>query len=700
MLNKNDPLIGAVQQVMQRNNAEREAVKVVNEYFGVTDRKALPHERQSEWNAAYQQVLSESNIKHPNQQKLDVHEPEKDELTAQDFKMLRAKKKPMEEAKTNPYAIGMAAVKKSTGDEPPMEKKNIKKAHEIAKKIIKKKMNEGFNNRHSLSENASVEEQAVAVLNEEDIDSYESRMTAGLGQSWSPYGGNRFSGGVGAKTGTLARRPVRVDTPNINTRTGEKLKPQSGSSVVPKIKASGPRGRAPVKGPWGKRDRSSNIRGSGTQSNNVPPVNRSGQGSAISGNNPPTMNRGSVAGTFTSRIQNQARTIRSSGTQTSGVPAISRSGQGSAITNKPGQGQRSASIAGTFRQNLVAARNRKNMAQQSQTSRVGGNTVAANQAARNRQSSQALGGFKNTGNATNTLRAQRSSRALGGFGKIGVGAAMATAGASAVGNSPPPASASGSEKIKTTTQTTSEPKVYTGKFGDAFKQARKDAEAAGSKSTGKFKYKDASGKVKEFQTNIKGSGTASKPQEKYVAPSKQKDVTPTTTRTSTSVVGGQGIAALPGGPARPAATTSAPPSPLGSKQASTGLQIGGARPEKVGNNRPAAPLSGATKMTNPTQRPYNASTSPDRNSITRRVSGDGSGGLKVSDKPSMGMSFTPKTNQAAAQEPAKSVTPQMNQTRSDLEAKASMAGNERGLAPNMARNEIKRRENIQTAKGA
>jgi len=59
MLNKNDPLISAVQQVMQQSNAEREAVKVVNEYFGIEDRKALPHERQGQWDAAYQQVLSE-----------------------------------------------------------------------------------------------------------------------------------------------------------------------------------------------------------------------------------------------------------------------------------------------------------------------------------------------------------------------------------------------------------------------------------------------------------------------------------------------------------------------------------------------------------------------------------------------------------------------------------------------------------------
>ena len=36
---------------------------------------------------------------HPNQQKLDVHEPEKDKLTADDFKKLRAKKSTNEEVK-------------------------------------------------------------------------------------------------------------------------------------------------------------------------------------------------------------------------------------------------------------------------------------------------------------------------------------------------------------------------------------------------------------------------------------------------------------------------------------------------------------------------------------------------------------------------------------------------------------------------
>ena len=39
---------------------------------------------------------------HPNRQKLDVHEPEKDELTSQDFKKLRSGKKVKDDIDTNP----------------------------------------------------------------------------------------------------------------------------------------------------------------------------------------------------------------------------------------------------------------------------------------------------------------------------------------------------------------------------------------------------------------------------------------------------------------------------------------------------------------------------------------------------------------------------------------------------------------------
>ena len=43
----------------------------------------------------------------------------------------------VEEAARSPYAIGMAQAMKSTGDKPPLEKSTIKKAHEIAKSVMK-----------------------------------------------------------------------------------------------------------------------------------------------------------------------------------------------------------------------------------------------------------------------------------------------------------------------------------------------------------------------------------------------------------------------------------------------------------------------------------------------------------------------------------------------------------------------------------
>jgi hypothetical protein len=68
MLNKKDPLIDAIKQVMQNNQADRDAVNAVNEKFGIQDRRVLPHERQGEWDAAYKTVLSEEMS--PDQKKL------------------------------------------------------------------------------------------------------------------------------------------------------------------------------------------------------------------------------------------------------------------------------------------------------------------------------------------------------------------------------------------------------------------------------------------------------------------------------------------------------------------------------------------------------------------------------------------------------------------------------------------------------
>lgn len=157
MINKNDPLIGAVSKIMEQNDLRREVEKKLCEELGVFSRNALPHEHLANYDALLEQRLAEAGrvlpdltqkepekkhskeyaqrmkdasdkrksskaersaaatfaykmwgkkadqkkkvdeALHPNQQKLDVHEPEKDKLTAQDFKMLRAKKTMKEE---------------------------------------------------------------------------------------------------------------------------------------------------------------------------------------------------------------------------------------------------------------------------------------------------------------------------------------------------------------------------------------------------------------------------------------------------------------------------------------------------------------------------------------------------------------------------------------------------------------------------
>jgi hypothetical protein len=53
---------------------------------------------------AVKQILATEKL-HPNQQKLDVHEPEKDELTSNDFKMLRKGKKADVKEANNPFDV-------------------------------------------------------------------------------------------------------------------------------------------------------------------------------------------------------------------------------------------------------------------------------------------------------------------------------------------------------------------------------------------------------------------------------------------------------------------------------------------------------------------------------------------------------------------------------------------------------------------
>lgn len=90
MFNKNDPLINSVKKIMEENELRRQAELDLNEELGIASKRALPHEHHKNYDALLEQKIAEAL--HPNQQKLDVHEPEKDKLTSQDFKLLRAKK--------------------------------------------------------------------------------------------------------------------------------------------------------------------------------------------------------------------------------------------------------------------------------------------------------------------------------------------------------------------------------------------------------------------------------------------------------------------------------------------------------------------------------------------------------------------------------------------------------------------------------
>jgi hypothetical protein len=65
----------------------------------------------------------------------------------------------VEEKAKNPYAIGMAQAIKSTGDKPPLKKSTIVKAHDIAKKVMKKEAAE--DNPDSAMLEADVEESGL-----------------------------------------------------------------------------------------------------------------------------------------------------------------------------------------------------------------------------------------------------------------------------------------------------------------------------------------------------------------------------------------------------------------------------------------------------------------------------------------------------------------------------------------------------------
>jgi hypothetical protein len=111
---------------------------------------------------------------HPNQQKLDVHEPEKDELTADDFKKLRAGKKPADVKKEEVEQIqeyeskgGVYRHKGTYGTEKSVEAgyTDYDKENELAKKNLKDKPNrKKYGARQNFVRSTRVNESFTSIL--------------------------------------------------------------------------------------------------------------------------------------------------------------------------------------------------------------------------------------------------------------------------------------------------------------------------------------------------------------------------------------------------------------------------------------------------------------------------------------------------------------------------------------------------------
>jgi hypothetical protein len=123
---------------------------------------------------AVTKIMMGEKALHPNQQKLDVHEPEKDELTADDFKKLRAGKKTPEVKKEEVEQIqeyeskgGVYKHKGTYGTEKSVEAgyTDYDKENELAKKNLKDKPNrKKYGARQNFVRSTRVNESFSALL--------------------------------------------------------------------------------------------------------------------------------------------------------------------------------------------------------------------------------------------------------------------------------------------------------------------------------------------------------------------------------------------------------------------------------------------------------------------------------------------------------------------------------------------------------
>jgi len=87
-------------------------------------------------------VYQATNIKHSQvaEKKHGYKKPEDKAVYATEATDCSKQKKTLREIAKNPYAIGMAAAMKQTGDKPPLKKSTIVKGHEIAKAVQKEEV--------------------------------------------------------------------------------------------------------------------------------------------------------------------------------------------------------------------------------------------------------------------------------------------------------------------------------------------------------------------------------------------------------------------------------------------------------------------------------------------------------------------------------------------------------------------------------
>ena len=122
---------------------------------------------------AVSKIMMDEKALHPNQQKLDVHEPEKDELTADDFKKLRAgkkapevKKEEVEELDEYKSTGGVYKHKGTYGTEKSLEAgyTDFDKENELAKKNLKDKKPKKYGARQNFVRSTRVNESFTSIL--------------------------------------------------------------------------------------------------------------------------------------------------------------------------------------------------------------------------------------------------------------------------------------------------------------------------------------------------------------------------------------------------------------------------------------------------------------------------------------------------------------------------------------------------------